>query len=507
MSNSVILKNSIILYIRLVVTSILGIITARILLDSLGVEDFGLYAVVGGVVLMMNLLNTVLISASFRFIAFELGKNTEGDVNKIFNISLVLHLCLALLLLLVAETGGIYYIKHFLKVADGRLIDAVFVFRLSVYAAIFSIISIPFQGLITAKENFIIRACIEILTAIAKLIAAKLLMSFGGDRLLFFAALMLIASALGPSIFIIYCKIKYKVIIYFKFSEDWKVYKEFFSFSSWIMFGAGASIGKVQGTALIINSFFGTALNASFGLANQLNSFILMFAQNVGQAAVPQITKSYSAGDIERTKTLTATISKFSFFLMLLPAVPILLKTEFILELWLKKIPDYMIIFSQLMVINALIDSSISGLPSAIQASGKIKYFQIILSSTLLLALPISYLLYKFNYPPQTILFVFITVGLINNISAQFFLKATIGFEISDYFKRVYLGIIKVIILLFPLYFFANNFNNNLAGFLFFTICSTTWIFISIFIVGLTILEKKYLQTIISEKIKLFNKN
>ena len=502
MSNSLILKNSLILYLRLIVTSILGVITARILLDSLGVEDFGLYAVVGGVVLMMNFLNTVLISTSFRFIAFELGKGDNGDPNKIFNISLLLHFSLGIVLLLLAETLGVYYIENFLKVASGRLDAALLVFRLSVFAAIFSVISIPFQGLITAKENFTVRALIEILTATGKLIAAYFLLSYNGDRLLLYAGLMLLVSVLAPIAFAVYCKIKYKVLTIFKISKDWKTYKEFFSFSSWIMFGATASIGKVQGTALIINSFFGTALNASFGLANQLNTFVLMFAQNVGQAAIPQITKSYSSGNIERTKTLSAVISKFSFFLMLIPAIPILLQTEFILKLWLKELPEYIIVFSQLMIINALVDSSISGLPAAIQATGKIKYFQIILSSNMLLALPVSYLFYYLAYPPQTILFVFIAVSLINSLIAQFFLKFTIGFELMDYFKRVYLGIIGVLVLISPLYFLSDFFKNSLVGFLLFTVVSTFWILVSVLFVGLTKNEKNVMMEVVKKKYK-----
>lgn len=502
MHYSTILKNSVILYIKLIITSLFGIISSRILLNSLGVDDFGLYAVVGGIVLMMNFLNTVLITTSFRFIAFELGKGELGDANKIFNISFLLHCVLAVLLLILAETAGIFYIKNYLKVGSGRIDDAIFVFRLSVMAVLFAVVSIPFQGLMTAKENFFGRSLIEILTAIAKFVAALLLLSYGGDRLIFYAKLMLIASSIGPIVFILYSKISYKSITIFKISKDWKIYKEFFKFSSWIMFGAGASIGKVQGTALIINSFFGTALNATFGLANQLNTFILMFAQNIGQAGIPQITKSYSAGDIERTKSLTAVISKFSFFLMLIPSIPILFNTELLLTLWLKHLPTYMSIFCQLMIINALIESCSAGLPAAIQATGKIKYFQIILSSNMLLALPISYVFYKYNCPAQTIIIIFIVVSVLNTIIAQFFLKFIIDFNLIDYFKRVYLGIFSVIILICPLYFLSDLLGAKISSFIIFSIISTVWIISSVFLVGLTKEEQGFVKEIIL-KIKL----
>lgn len=496
MSNSIIFKNSIILYVRLIVTSLFGIIASRILLNALGVQDFGLYAVVGGVVLMMNLLNTVLISTSFRFIAFELGKDASGDANKIFNISLALHLLMACVLLILAETGGIFYIKHYLKVPLGRIDDAIFVFRLSVLAALFSVVSIPFQALITAKENFLARSVIEISLALAKLAAAFFIVAIGGDRLISYAELMLVATIIGPLAFIFYSKKVYKKLTIYKFSKDWKLYKEFFKFSSWIMFGAAASVGKVQGTALIINSFFGTALNAAFGLANQLNTFLLMFAQNIGQAAIPQITKSYSGGHLDRSKNLAAGISKFSFFLMLIPAIPILLKTEFVLTIWLKELPEYLVIFCKLMVINALVDCSIAGVPAAIHATGRIKYFQIVLSSNTLLALPLSYLFFKFRFPAQTIIVVFIGISIINNVVAQFFLKYTIGFELIDYFKKVYVGIFIVVISLVPLYFLSNYFPNHLSSLLIFSFFSTIWIIISVLLFGLTREEKSLLKGI-----------
>lgn len=497
MSNTLIFKNSIILYLRLVLTSILGIITARLLLQSLGVNDFGLYTVVSGIVLIMNILNTSLISTSFRFIAFELGKENEGNPNKILNISIALHVFMALLLLILAETLGRYYIYNYLNVSEGRLEDSFFVFRLSVISAIFSIVSIPFQGLITAKENFLIRSVIEILTAIVKLIAVLILFKYVGDKLLLFAKLMLIVSLIGPLSYYLFSKIKYGELIKYNFSKDIKTYKEFISFSTWIMFGAGASIGKIQGTAMLINSFFGTVLNASFGLANQLNTFILMFAQNIGQATIPQITKSYSSGNIERTKKLTASISKITFFLMLFPSVPLLFNTEYVLTLWLGGLPDYILIFTKLMIVNALIDSTVAGLPAAIQATGKIKYYQILLSCNMLLVLPISYFFYKYNYPAQTILFVFIGMSIFNNFLAQLFLKNILGFKLLDYFKKVYLGIVLVILLISPLYFLSSFFNKNIISFLLFCFMSTIWIIVAIYAVGLLKEEKKEIISIV----------
>jgi O-antigen/teichoic acid export membrane protein len=495
MSNSTIVKNSLILYVRLVVTSLLGIITSRLLLNALGVNDFGLYAVVGGVVLMMNFLNTVLISTSFRFIAFALGKQDNKSVNEIFNISLILHCILAIALLVIAETLGVFYINNYLNVEPERLTDALVVFRLSTFAALFSVVSIPFQGLLTAKENFLVRSGIEISIASAKFVAVLLLLNYSGDKLLYYAQCMLVASALGPLLFVVYTKLKYRVLTVFKFSKNWTIYKEFFSFSTWIMFGAAASIGKVQGTALIINAFFGTVLNASFGLANQLNTFVMMFSSNVGAAIIPQITKSYSAGEFERTKDLTVMSSKISFFLMLFIAVPFLLFTEVLLELWLYNIPEYVIIFSQLMIINALVDSCSSGIPAAIQASGKIKYYQIFSSSNLLVSLPIAYLFFSKGYPPTTIILIFIGASIINSLLGQVFLKRALNFDILDYFNRVYKRVFYVLLLISPLYLLSEFFDKDLWSLGTFIILSSITIIFAVYFVGLSLSERDYVKS------------
>lgn len=488
--NSRILKNSGILYIQLFISSVLGLIASRLVLQSLGASDFGLYSVVGGIVVMMNFLNTAMISTSFRYIAFEMGKGNLEGINKVFNISLVIHACLALLFVLFAETLGSCYIYHYLNIPINRIEDAMFVFRFSVLASVFSILSIPFQGLITAQEKFSIRALISVSSSILKLSAVIILLYFIGNRLRLYAVLMSVVILVTTILFILYCRKEYASIICWNFQRDKSKYKEMIGFSGWIMLGAGAIIGKVQGAALIINSFFGTILNASFGIANQVNSIVLMFSQNLSQAAIPQITKSYSSGNSDRTLQLVYYISKYSFFLMLFPSLPILLETEFILKLWLVEVPEYTTIFCQLMLIDALIVCLSSGIPAVVYATGKIKYFQLILSTTSLLSLPVAYMLFQFGYPPYSILVTYIVTASINVVIRQVLLKSLINFDVKIFIKKSYLKILYVVAFVSPLFFIRNLFQEGITRFILLSMLAVIWCLIGVYIVGIEKKEK-----------------
>ncbi len=500
--NIKIIKNSGILYIRLLITSIIGLISTRLLLQALGISDYGLYSIVGGIVIMMGFLNTVMISTSYRYIAFEMGKKNNIGINQVFNISLIIHFSIAVLLILFAETIGKYYIFNYLNVPTDKLNDAMFVFRFSVWGTFFTILSIPYQGLVTAQEKFSIRASIEIFRSLLRLLAVFLILHFAGNRLRLYSVFMLIVMIFPPVLFYWYCKKKYAPLIQWNFQRKWDKYKELIGFSGWIMIGAGASVGKNQGSALIINSFFGTILNASFGIANQVNGLISMFSKNLSQAAIPQITKSFSVGKLERSTELAIYISKYSFFLMLLPAFPILLETDFILKIWLKDVPEYSSIFIKLMIVYALIETMNAGIPAIIQASGKIKWFQLISSSILLLSLPVAYFLFTLEFPPYYILVVYIFARILIMLINLILLKHIIHFNIEVLINKVYFKLFMVVSLLLPLFFVRNLFN---MGFLRFIIISTTAVIICIFSVFFVGLEKSEQKIVASALMRLFN--
>ncbi|HEY5368232.1 MAG TPA: hypothetical protein VIJ75_04505 [Hanamia sp.] len=504
--NSKIVKNSLILYVRLFIVSLVGLFSSRFVLQALGISDFGLYSVIGGIVFMMAFLNNVMVSTTFRFIAFETGTGDNEKVNKLFNISLIIHLFLALLVILFAETIGVYYIKHFLNVPAGKMRDALFVFHLSVFSILFSVVSVPFQGLIIAKENFRISALIEILRSFLALSMVVFLLFYPGDRLRLYAFLIALVSLIPPMLYFFYSRKYYTLLIKWKFQRNKKKYKEMFAFSGWILFGASASAAEIQGSALLINIFFGTLLNAGYGIANQLNKLVLMFSSSINQAFVPQITKSYSGGNETRTNQLMVSSSKYSFLLMLLPALPILLSTDYLLKLWLKEVPPGTAIFIQLMIINSLIAAANAGIPVVIHATGKIKYFQIILSVITLAGLPVSYTLFKLGYPPQVLLITYTVIAIINFFVGQVLLRRIIDFDVIDFFKKVYLPILLVSVSIIPFFLIRPFLKSDFLGFIEISFFSVLGLIISIYFLGMNQNEKKLTKSIPALVFKKFFK-
>jgi O-antigen/teichoic acid export membrane protein len=488
-SNKLIAKNSLILVIRLIITSILGLISTRIVIQSLGTSDYGLYAVVGGIVVMLVFLNNVMMSSTYRFIAFELGAKNLDGVNKIFNISLHIHLSIGFLIFILTESIGVYYVKSHLNVEPEKINDAVFILRLSAYATIANVVSVPFQGLLVAKENFITTAKIEVLRSFLGLIVALIILYYGGNKLRLYVMLISFINTVPTFVFIAYCKKHYKDFVKWQLQKDKEKYKEMLGFSGWIMLGAAAGVAKNSGSALVVNSFFGTVLNASFGIANQVNNMVQMFSKSLGQAAIPQITKSYSGGYSDRTIHLTIYLSKYVFFLMLIPALPILLETEFILSQWLGELPPYAATFVQLIIINAMMDS-LGGVGAIAQATGKIKYFQIILSTLSVISLPVAYYLFKLNFLPPTIVVVFIATSIINLALSIILLKHIIKFDIKNYLHVVHKRILFVLLTLVWLFFAKEYFEEGWMRFGVVIFSSIIIVILSIYIVGLEQSEK-----------------
>lgn len=491
--NLKIIKNSLILYIRLIFVSILGLLSSRFILQALGVSDFGLYNVIGGVVTMMAFLNIVMVSTTYRFIAFEIGRGELDNVVKVFNISIVIHLALALIVVILASTLGIFYIKNYLNVDEAKVNDALFVFLFSILGTVISIIGIPFLGLLTAKEKFTITAPVEILRSLINLGMILIIMPYTGNRLRLYSILVAIVTSIPPILYYIYCKHNFPAIIHWKLQKDKSKYKEMIEFSGWIMIGAGASVGETQGSALIINSFFGTILNAGFGIASQVNAVVRMFSQSLNQAVIPQITKSYSSGSTDRTLQLVIYASKYSFFLMLLPSLIILLETDFILNLWLKEVPAFTKIFIQLMIVNALISSMSAGIYPAVHATGKIKYFQIILSTIVLLGIPIAYVGFNLGFPPYSILLVFTITATVTFIVQNFMLKKIINFNVKMYLKKSFLKMMIVTFAVLPIFTIRNFFNPGFIRFLSISSFAIIWLLTAIYFLGMERKEKKLL--------------
>ena len=370
--------NSVIIYLRLCVVSLISIILSRVVLDALGVSDFGLYNVVGGIVLLLNVINSSMTSTTYRYLAFEIGKKENGNPNKIFNTSRIIHLAFAALIVLVGEPLGELYIINYLNVVSESIPDAQFVFRLSIIAAAINTIFVPNQGLLVAYEKFRATALIDIISNLVKLGLILLFIYSDTNRIRLYSIIMLSYTVINSLAYYMYCKKYHNDVVVCNLNKDRRMYKEMVSFSSWTLFGAFANVGKSQGSVIIINYFFGTIINAAYAVARQVEVFIMMFARSLGSAAVPQTTKSFSAGDLQRSISITSRISKYTFVLMALISFPVIIEIDFLLGLWLKDVPNGSAQFCQLIILGNLIGCLGEGIPNLINACGKIKAYQVI---------------------------------------------------------------------------------------------------------------------------------
>lgn len=498
MSNRRIVKNSVLLYIRLVVTMLVGLFTSRFVLSSLGVSDYGLYSVVGGIVSMMAFVNTMMITTTYRFITYEEGKS-NGDVNRVFNISLSLHMAAAIVILLIAATVGVYYISNHLVIDDGKLADAYFVFVFSVINVLAEVLGTPFRGLLVANEKYGITVPIEIGTKILVLCTAILLNYIPGNHLRYYAVLITLVHCINPLSYAVYCFNRYYETVRWRFQRDWSLYRSMFNFTGWNSLEVAATVGEGQGSAIIINRFFGTVLNASFGVARQINAVVFMVAQGVGQAVTPQITKSYSAGNKDRASHLVIMASKYSFFMMAIPMLPILLEIDFILNLWLTEVPEFTAIFAKAMLIRSTISTSQYGLGPLIDATGNIKLFKITRSALILLGLPMAYLAFWMGYQAYYIIFIYIGMSLVAFMVNIYMLKVILNFNIKDFILKSTMKIILVCLFQVPIFLMINLFPATGFRFVAISLSSEIILFVSIYLVGIENSERKQIIKYVSD--------
>ena len=499
-NNKRIAYNTVVLYIKIVLSAIIGLYTSRVVLQALGADNYGLYTVVGGVVSFLNIIGVTMITATNRFISVELGKEDKGDVNRIFNTVLIIHFLLAVLLLIIGETIGLYYVNNFLNVADGQMLDARFVLHLSIITTVFSILAVPYQGLIIAREKFVFSSFVEILSLIVKLGLVIILLGGSGNRLRLFTIIMLVITLLTLILSVLYCYIKDSNILKFNLNKNKSDYWEVFGFAGWSLFGASAYIGKEQGASMIINYFFGTVLNASFGLASQINRYAMMFTKGLSQAAAPQIMKSYGANDMERSLYLVYSISKIATLIMLIITVPLLLCMDKILELWLVEVPEYTTIFAQFMLINTLVTMLGAGFDPCIQSTGKIKVNELYTSIIYISVLPIIYVMYKLGMPPYMNVVVLPFLSIAIRVVQMCLLKQMTVFNVVKFINYAIIpSILTFVFSVIPLYFIRDFFQTGLMNCLLFLSLSILWVMVCIVILGISKSERLALKRLIKK--------
>ena len=483
--NKKIAFNSIVVFVRLVVTSVISLFASRIVLDALGASDFGLYNVVGGIVVVLNVFNNAMLATTYRFIAAELGKRYKGDLNKVFNTSFMIHAVFALLIIILGLTVGEYYIGHYLNVEAEKLGDARFVFHISLITTALSTMLIPYQGLITAYEKFDVLAIRDIVTRILFFVAIYFLLYTDTNRLRLYAWIQLGYNIIYNGSFYIYCKHKYGNVSRYKFYKDFLLVKEMASFALWTLFGAVASVAKSQGCVIIINFFFGTLVNAAFAVATQVENLIQQFARSLNSAAVPQITKNYSGGNQGRSIVLTSYISKYTFILMTMVAFPLLVEMDFILGLWLKEIPAGTVDFCKLMILGGLLGTLGEGIPALVNATGNIRIYQIIFHTFTLLGLPIAWIFYNLGANQNCILIVYCAIYFVSTFVRLFLLKRIYHFDIKQIVRVSYVKICIISLPLFVFYLFYDSTSFSTIGHVMGLIGSELLLMLSVLIVGL----------------------
>lgn len=444
--NKRIAKNTVMLYIRMAFMMLISLYTSRVVLEILGVVDFGIYNVISGVVILFSFINNALVLATQRYLNVELGRGNEDSVRKVFSASLVIHVFFALILIIVGETIGLWFVMHFLSIPGDRWVAALWVYQFAIFTAAINLIRAPYNAVIIACERMSFFAYISVIEAILKLAIVGILVFIAFDKLASYALLLMVVTILITGVYIIYCK-RHFAIIRFKLVKERNIYLGLISFSGWNIFGSVANVGTSQGISIILNMFFGVIVNAAMGIANQVNVAIYNFVSNFQVAFTPQLMKSYAAGDKPYFMNLIIRSSKYSFFLLFIIALPVYICINELLSIWLTDVPEYANVFCRWMLIYSLLDAIQCPLWTSVQATGKIKNYQIVMSVIILANLPLCWIAMKLGCSPSTALIIRVVINALSYIVRVVWLKSIFNFPAKKYFTTVILpcGVIMVI--------------------------------------------------------------
>ncbi len=445
-NNKRIAKNTLLLYMRMLFMMAVSLYTSRVILHTLGVEDFGIYNVVGGVVSMFSVISGSLSAAISRFITYELGKGDKDKLIRIFSSSVTIQIGLGLIIFILAELVGVWFLNAKMNIPDGRMYAANWVFQLSILTFVINLISVPYNAAIIAHEKMSAFAYISILEVIAKLVIVYLLIISPIDKLIFYALLMATVALIIRFVYGYYCKRHFEECTY-HFIFDKELLKKMFGFAGWNFIGAASSVLRDQGGNIVINLFCGPAVNAARGIAYQINTAINGFVSNFMMALNPQITKSYASGDKGYMMTLIFQGARLSFYILLLLSLPVIINVHYILTLWLKIVPEHTTQFVQLVLIFAMSESISNPLVTAMLATGKIRNYQIIVGGLQMMNLPISYVLLRLGCIPETVLIVAICISQCCLAARLYMLRGMIGLSISQYLSNVYFNVLSVSVL------------------------------------------------------------
>lgn len=493
-NNKRIAKNTLLLYVRMLFMMLVSLYTSRVVLNTLGVVDFGIYNVVGGVIAMLGFLTGSLGAASSRYITYDLGKGDMAIMKRTFGNIKSIHYILAGVILLIGETVGLWFVVTKLQIPTERATAALWVYQFSILSSMMAVISVPYNATIIAHEKMSAFAYISIVDAVLKLLIVYLLVVIPYDKLIIYAVLLFVIQTFDQIVFIIYCS-KHFEETHSRCCYDKKQFKEIFAFAGWTMNGNLAVMGYTQGLNILLNMFFGPAVNAARGIAVQVQGVCQQFCVNFQMALNPQLTKSYAQDDLQTMHSLLIKSSKFSFYILYIIAVPLMFEAHTVLKLWLGIVPEHTVSFLRLILVVGLLYTLSNPMIVSVHATGKLKKFQIIEGTMLLMIVPIAYFLLKvFGIAPELVFVVHIIVEIFTQYARVRIVLPMIQMKLKTYLFEVILPIFMVVIIspILP-YLLYKNIGQNLVSFL--VICSLCVVCISatVFFVGCKKSEQEFL--------------
>lgn len=495
-------KNTMLLYFRMILSMVVSLYTSRVVLRVLGVDDFGIYNIIGGVIVMFSFINTFLTSASQRYLSFSIAKDSVDETKKIFSTSLFIHIIVLLLFAFCAETAGLYLVYNKLVIPEPRFTAALYVFHIMVVESCISIFKVPYNAAIIAEEKMDFYAYTSIIENVLRLVVVFLLVVVPFDKLIVYAFLHILVSFVMLLWYKIYAEKKFNYCTN-SLRYNKKYLKSMISFSGWNLFGSIADVGYKQGTNIVLNLFHGVALNAAMGISTTVRSSIYTFISNIQVAANPQIIKSYAIENYEYYSNLIFRISKYSYYLMLFLTIPIVINIHYILELWLGEVPEYSASLIVLGLVFCLIDCLHGPLWTSMQATGKIRNYQLIISTILLLNIPLSYFSLKMGFSPNSILIVQIAISIVTLVVRLIYSCRYAELHVWLYIKKVVIPVTIVSLISVPIPFYvATFFNNDWKQLLITSFVSVIIVTAVVMLIGVTKSERILVLNFIKKSIK-----
>lgn len=442
--NKRIAKNAVALYIRSIITMLIGLYTSRVILQALGVEDYGIYNVVGGFVSMFSLISGSLSGSVSRYLTFELGRGNTDELKKVFSTSIYVLIGLSILVIIATETIGLWYLYNKMVIPAERMTAAFWVFQISVFTFVLSLINTPYSASIISHERMDIYAYLSIFDAVCKLLICYLVMCSPIDRLVYYTLLLCFVGIINQCFYVWFCK-RHFVECHFKMVFDKSLFKGMFGFAGWNFIGSSAAILRGQGASLLLNAFGGPVVNAANGIASTITGVVSGFVSNFTQSFTPQITKRYAAAEYDSLMNLLIYGSKYSYYLLFLIGFPVILNAHFIFQIWLGVVPEYTVPFCRWMFIFLLAESISRPIITAKNATGKIRNYQIVVGGVLLLMLPISYICLKLGVSVVAVAISNAATAILAIFARMYMLRGDFPCWSSRvYFTKVLLNVSKV---------------------------------------------------------------